>query len=112
MRKSWLILLLFTLVFKVNAQSFREQFTEANLLTEDGYYGLAIPIWLDLHKEKPNANLNYKIGRSYLSLGIDRDRGLPYLLKASKDVKNIYDPFSSDFKTAPVETYFYLGKAY
>lgn len=112
MRTFWLFLFLCTYSLGVSAQSFREQFTEANLLTEDGYYGLAIPIWLDLLKEKQNANLNYKIGRSYLSLGIDRDRGLPYLLAASKDVKNIYDPFSSDFKTAPVETYFYLGKAY
>ena len=94
------------------SQSFREQFTESNLLTEDGYYGIAIPIWEDLLKEKNNANINYKLGSSYLNLGIDRDRALPYLLNAAKDIKKTYDPFSSDFKSAPTETYFYLAEAY
>jgi hypothetical protein len=94
------------------SQSFREQFTEANLLTEDGYYGVAIPIWEDLLREKTNANINYKLGSSYLNLGIDRDRALPYLLNAAKDIQKTYDPFSSDFKSAPTETYFYLAEAY
>lgn len=114
MRKLNLFLLgLLLCLGELGAQSFREQFTEANLLSEDGYYGLAIPIWLQLLEEEPkNANLNYKIGRCYLDMGIDRDQSLPYLVKASKGVKRIYDPFSSDFKGAPVETYFYLGKAH
>ncbi|MEZ4722246.1 MAG: hypothetical protein R2813_10265 [Flavobacteriales bacterium] len=95
-----------------SAQSFREQFTEANLLTEDGYFGLSIPIWISLLTEQPdNANLNYKLGRCYLDLGMERDRALPFLKNAAKDVRKIYDPFASDFKGAPVETYFYLGKA-
>jgi hypothetical protein len=34
------------------------------------------------------------------------------LLKAAKDTKKIYDPFASDFKSAPIETYYYLAKAY
>ncbi|MDC1221233.1 hypothetical protein N8Z47_01035 [Salibacteraceae bacterium] len=105
-------LLALLLAASAYSQSFREQFTEANLLTEDGYYGLAIPIWEDLLKEKDNANINYKLGSSFLNLGIDRDRALPFLLKAAKDIKKIYDPFSSDFKSAPTETYYYLAQAY
>ena len=111
MRKfTWLLILLLA-SSGVNSQSFREGFTEANILTEDGYYGLAIPIWLRLLKDnKDNANLNYKIGRCYLSMGLDRDRATPYLKAASKDIRKIYDPFASDFKGAPIETYYYLGK--
>ena len=91
---------------------FRALFTEANILTEDGYYGLAIPIWRDLLRENPNANINYKLGSCYLNLGIDRDRALPFLIKASKDVAKVYDPFSSSFESAPIEVYYYLAKAY
>lgn len=95
------------------AQSFREVFTEANLLTEDGYYGLAIPLWEMLLDEQPNnANLNYKIGKCYLNQGIDRNLAKPYLIKASKDVRRNYDPFIADFKGAPTDTYYYLGQAY
>ncbi|GAB5539215.1 MAG: hypothetical protein Salg2KO_13180 [Salibacteraceae bacterium] len=81
-------------------------------MTEDGYYGLSIPIWRSLLKERPNANLNYKLGSCYLNLGIDRDRGLPYLIEAAKNVEKIYDPFSSSFESSPIEVYYYLGKAY
>lgn len=113
MRNLIAVAFLFLLSSPLLSQSFREQFTEANLLTEDGYYGLAIPIWQDLLKEnEANANLNYKLGRCFLSLGLDRERALPFLIEASKDVRRIYDPFSSDFEGAPVETYFYLAKAY
>jgi hypothetical protein len=100
------------LVLCAHAQSFREQFTEANLLTEDGFYGLAIPYWEALIKERDNANLQYKLGRCYLSLELDRDKALPFLRKAARGVERIYDPYSSDFEGAPLEAYFYLGKAY
>jgi hypothetical protein len=50
-------LLLLFVIGTANSQSFREQFTEANLLTEDGYYGLAIPIWSDLLKERTTPTL-------------------------------------------------------
>lgn len=105
------LLVLFSINLK--AQSFREIFTEANLLTEDGYYGLATPLWQSLLEENPeNANLNFKMGKCLLSQGIDRNLALPYLEEASKDVKKIYDPFTADYKSAPVETYYYLGLAY
>lgn len=95
------------------AQSFREVFTEANLLTEDGYYGLAIPLWETLLAEQPNnANINYKIGKCYLNQGIDRNLAKPYLINASKDVRKNYDPFIADFKGAPTDTYYYLALAY
>jgi tetratricopeptide (TPR) repeat protein len=111
--KPFLLTLFVLFSLNLKAQSFREIFTEANLLTEDGYYGLAIPLWESLLTDDPeNANLNFKLGKCLLSQGIDRDLALPYLLEASKDVKKIYDPFTADFKGAPVETFYYLGLAY
>ncbi len=111
--KPFLLTFLVFCSLNLMAQSFREIFTEANLLTEDGYYGLAIPLWESLLAENPdNANLNFKLGKCLLSQGIDRNLALPYLEEASKDVKKIYDPFTADFKSAPDETYYYLGLAY
>lgn len=105
--------LLLTLALSIQAQSFRETFTEANILTDDGIYGLAIPFWEALLSEnQDNANLNYKLGRCYLSMGIDREQALPYLIKASKDVAKIYDHFSSSEASAPIEVYHYLAKAF
>ena len=112
MKTFYTLFLAFLLSLPGISQSFREQFTEANLLTEDGYYGIAIPIWQELLKERNNANINYKLGSSYLNLGIDRDRALPYLLAAAKNINKTYDPFSSDFRSAPTETYYYLAQAY
>lgn len=37
---------------------------------------------------------------------------LPYLIEASKNIENIYDPFSSSIKSAPIETHHYLASAY
>jgi len=97
-------------LFTSNAQSFREQFTEANILSEDGYYGLAIPLWEKLLEESPdNANLNYKLGKCYLEMGLNREEALPYLKKAITNVKKVYDPFSSDVKSTPVEAYYYYA---
>jgi len=66
----------------------------------------------ELLKERPNANISYKLGRSYLNYGDQRGRALPHLKNAVKDVKKIYDPFSSDFKSAPIEAYYYLANAF
>jgi hypothetical protein len=68
MKNLFLMALFVCALIPAQGQSFSEQFTEANLLTEDRYYGIAIPICEELLKERNNANINYKLGSSYLNL--------------------------------------------
>lgn len=114
MVRALLVLICSVFLIQANAQSsYREVFTQANLLTEDGIFGMAIPLWEQLLAEKPNhANINYKLGRCYLGLGIDRQKALPYLKAASKDINKNYNPYMFDVPGAPSEVLYYLGKAY
>lgn len=93
-------------------ESFGQRFTEANTLIEEGFYNVALPIWLELGIEKPdNANVNYKIGLCYINSANEKKKSLPYLEKAITNTTTNYDPFSSAEKKAPVEAYFYLARA-
>ncbi len=100
---------------------FREDFTEANLLMEEGYYNQALELWLQLYNEDPsNANLNYKIGLCYLKSVNEKDKALDYLEYAERartaDYSSFnisdYDPYDSRERNAPKETSYYLAEAY
>jgi len=113
--KKWLLLaLLFTTVAVSMAQdSFRDKFLEANILMEDKYYALSLPVWLELLKDYPdNANINYKVGLCYLNQETDKKKALSYLEKASKGISRNYDNFVPTERSAPPETKFYLAKAF
>ncbi|MDB4534722.1 hypothetical protein N9242_07610, partial [Vicingaceae bacterium] len=114
MKKIVLILTFTFALINLNAQdSFSEKFLEANTLIEESQFNLALSIWLKLQLEQPeNHNVNYKVGLCYLKSANNKDKALPYLLTASKSITKNYDPFSSSEKKAPVETHFYLAKAY
>jgi hypothetical protein len=114
MRKTALIISFIFALTSIKAQnSFSAKFLEANTLIEESQYNIALPLWLTLLNEKPeNSNLNYKIGLCYLKSANEKNKALDYLLKASENISKNYDPFSSLEKKSPVETYFYLAKAY
>jgi hypothetical protein len=109
-----ILFVLYTLSFFAQDQeSFKKQFTEANTLMEENFYDKALPIWLSLLKENPdNFNLNYKVGLCYLHSSNHKKDALPYLIKASQGTTTNYDPFSFNEKQAPLETIYYLAKAY
>lgn len=93
--------------------SFKDKLEAANALMEDQLYVYAVKVLVNLVAEQPdNANINYKIGICYLNISNDRAKALPFLLKAEKKISKNYDPFTTFETNAPVETYFYLGKAY
>ena len=119
MRYPKIALILLVLLVKVSfAQkddkaSFQSKFEEANILMEDKYYNLALPIWLKLlETDRNNANLNYKIGFCYFHAHNHREKAEPYLESAVIDATKNYDPFMHSFKQAPVESYYYLGHIY
>jgi tetratricopeptide (TPR) repeat protein len=93
--------------------SFKDKLEAANALMEDQLYVYAVKVLINLVAEQPdNANINYKIGICYINISNDRAKALPYLLNAEKKISKNYDPFTTFETNAPIETYFYLGKAY
>lgn len=98
----------------VNAQdNFRQKFFEANTLMEENSYDIALPIWLELIISEPdNFNVNYKIGVCYINSANEKAKSLPFLIKASQNTSNNYDPFTHTEKNAPINALFYLGRAY
>ncbi len=105
---------LVVLTFSAAAQSnagMRKIFTEAesyNLFDESE---LANPLYLLL--EKPdNYNILYKIGACYLNTPGEKEKAIPYLEEAVKH--SSYEAKITSFreKRAPLDSYFFLGKAY
>lgn len=93
--------------------SFRQKFEAANSLLEDQLYELSLPIWKSLVEEQPdNANINYKYGFALLHSSLHRAEALPYLEKADNGISKNYNPFDYAETSAPVETEYYLGRAY
>ncbi|MCB0402182.1 MAG: PD40 domain-containing protein [Flavobacteriales bacterium] len=104
---------LFVIVAAQAQESFNQKFLEANTLIEENQYNVALPIWLDLQHQQPdNFNINYKVGLCYMHSTNDKAKALQYLVKAVQNTTNNYDPFSSSEKKSPVESYFYLARAY
>ncbi|PCJ25044.1 MAG: hypothetical protein COA97_08705 [Flavobacteriales bacterium] len=115
MKKIALIITFSFALINLNAQdeSFRQSFLEANLLMEENQYNVALPIWLKLQAEQPtNFNVNYKVGVCYINSANNKKKALVYLVKAVQNTTKNYDPFSSSEKKSPIESYFYLARAY
>ena len=74
-------------------------------------YELANPLYLLLDDET-NFNIKYKIGVCYLNISGEKANSIPYLEAAVKNAK--YDANSAKFneKSAPLDAYFFLAKAY
>jgi len=114
MRKiSLLFIFGFTLLFATAQETFRQKFLEANTLLEDNLHNVALPILQDLLTEQPdNNNVNYKVGLCYIYSANEKMKAMDYLEKAAKNTTSNYDPFSTSEDDAPIETFFYLAKAY
>jgi hypothetical protein len=82
---------------------------ESYFLYED--YELANQLYL-LLETPDNLNIKYKIGICYLNIPGEKEKSIPYLETAIKNAS--YESKTTSFKElrAPLEAYFYLGKAY
>ncbi len=96
------------------AQSHRETrkiFAQAESYFLYEEYELANPLYLIL--ETPdNYNIKYKIGVCYLNIDGEKDKAIHYLREAVRHAS--YDAKPQSFKDtrAPLDAYFFLGKAY
>ncbi len=96
----------------LNNKPFRITYNLAETLLLDGNYEEALKMFKDLEKQWPgNANLNYKIGYTYMHIRALKPDAIPYLEKA---IKNVSLSYLGDFieTTAPLDAYFLLAQAY
>ena len=92
---------------------FRTMFREAEAillyLNEDR---TALEMFLELDRMDPgNAHINYKIGLCYLHIQGEKDKAIPYLLKATKSVSRDFVPTYKE-RNAPPDALFYLALSY
>ncbi len=94
-------------------QSFTETYKQAEDLLEDENYHQALIQYQGLLSESPNnANLNFKIGYCYLLTATEKNKAVPYLEFAVNRISDNYNATNPNEQNAPIEAYFYLGKAY
>lgn len=98
---------------QLEGAEYRAKFVEGNRLMEEKLYWEAINVWKELvAHDQFNANVNYKLGYSYLESNRNREKALPYLEAAAAKPANLnYDIFNVNDKTAPIEVYYELGRA-
>ncbi|MCX6301678.1 MAG: hypothetical protein NTW82_05805 [Bacteroidia bacterium] len=108
--------LLTLVIFSVaaSAQSTKEMkeiFAQAESYYLYEEYELANQLYILLENPE-NLNITYKIGTCYLSIPDEKEKAIPYLEAAVKNAT--YDAKSGSFKEkrAPLDTYFFLAKAY
>ncbi len=96
-----------------NNDSFQKKFETANILNDQKQYELAKDIWIELAEEYPNnANINFKTGFCLLNTTFQKKEALKYLNKAEENISIKYSPIDYTITTAPIETHYYLAKAY
>jgi hypothetical protein len=89
----------------------KKAFAEAEtyFLYED--YDLALKQYLTLDASD-NFNIKYKIGACYLNLPGEKDKSIPYLEAAAKNISFESKTGSLSEKKAPVDACFFLSRAY
>ncbi|MDZ4823157.1 MAG: hypothetical protein SH856_06845 [Flavobacteriales bacterium] len=116
-RISILILALSSITASITAippADFNAQFVEANKLMEEKFWNKSIEAWQMLYSmDNTNANVNYKLGYCYLQTANSKDKALEFLKNAAAfPVSKKYDPYDALERKAPVDVYYYLGRAY
>lgn len=96
------------------AQSdFQKRFEAGNTFLDQKQFELAKNLWIDLAKDNPdNANVNFKTGFCLLNTTFQKHEALKYLNEAEKNISSKYSPIDFTIETAPLETHYYLAKAY
>lgn len=122
MNMSRRLILLFFMLFSVllikaqeaEVDNFQIKFSEALHMEEERFNKNAGILWLELHEMEPdNANINFRLGLSYLNSNVNKFKALDYLKLIKKDqLTGNFDYYDSREKKAPFEAYYYLGHAY
>ncbi len=93
--------------------AYKRSFNEAQSYLFYGNYGQALKYLAIAYKSEPdNSNVNHLIGLCIINSPVYKEKAIPYLLKAIKNVSKNYNKESYKERNAPPEAYLYLGQAY
>ncbi|MCU0461995.1 MAG: hypothetical protein MUF36_08290 [Bacteroidales bacterium] len=112
LRLQLLTLIIFTVAASAQStKELKEIFAQAESYYLYEEYDLANQLYIIMENPE-NLNLSYKIGTCYLNIPDEKEKAIPYLVSAVKNA--VYDSKAGSFKEkrAPLDAYFYLGKAY
>ncbi len=94
-------------------QSSPDIFDEAYEFYSWGEYGEALPLFTPLLRDHENNDyLRYLVAVCYLNIDGQRQRALPFLEQATRNITFEHIPGSFNEKSAPLESLYYLGLAY
>ncbi|MBN1158716.1 MAG: OmpA family protein [Bacteroidales bacterium] len=118
--KKALVLASFIMLFPfANAQEtdrseLKEHFLDAEFFFAQEAYTDALYEYLELYSNgyQNVANINYRIGICYLNIPGQKERSIPHLLEAVKDVSSKYRESSFRQESAPTDAWLFLGNAY
>lgn len=116
--KTKFILILFLALF-LSLHAFPKRNVFKRPLQDAEYYYLyedyqeALYLYKDLDTSGySNANIKYRIGICYIHSDFEKEKAIPYLKEAAKNVSPEYDEADLFEKSSPYETYYYLGKVF
>ena len=94
-------------------KNYTKIFTKAEEYFVNENYPAALILYLRLDSIQPaTPNINFKIGMCYLNSPTYKNKSIPYLEKAVRDVSDNYKELSQKEAHAPQSAYFYLARAY
>lgn len=99
--------------FSQNTDALKEAFSDAEyyILFED--YNEALSLYLNIYKKGvDNAYINHRIGECYLQISGHKEKAIPYLEEACKNLSKSIKEGSFKETKAPYRTLFYLASAY
>lgn len=118
MRKLFLFIILFGLLFPAYGQSRDEMMDSFNeglyFLTRGDFKEAAFYFHKLVDRYPDNANFNFKLGECYMNIPGSEALAVPCLEKAVKQIvpKKKYNKKDFDEKSAPLYAWFYLGNVY
>lgn len=103
-------------IFTLQAQNWNEIYymdTDAEYAIEEKKYDKAIEIYDKILRRVPESSLTrFKIGITYLKTDDQKEKAVPFLEEAIKDVAHDFDAKSISEIRAPIEAHLFLGVAY
>ncbi len=108
----FMLVLVISSLFSQNGD-FNEQFNTAEEFIQEQNFLKAIDILKPMVEKHPdNANLNFKLGFCYLQTSYEKPKSVQYFKEANKNTTDNYFPDNPGEKAAPLETPFFLARAY
>ncbi len=100
-------------------KAYKDNFKEGTLLMSGDNFGRAderlsdttLQYFLRCYAIDSNANVSYIIGKLYVATAMHKAAGLPYLVKAVKDITKKYYADDPSEKHAPPMAYYWLARA-